>query len=259
MAEIVTAAALLAGSGAGGWLAEKLLGPSFSALGDQFRAFAGRRINKIFDRAQQNVSDNEIIALPPGFAWKFLQAASYSADDDTITDMWAGLLNDAAHGANHRHNIFVDVLSQIGPEEAAYLNEMFPKDKKFKFVDVRPRDIRPTLFDTAKRSIDWARPKTENDAKRVVEHLIKYDFEWPAVVRSAEHYWPTDMDNGSTHIFRESRSFPNSFVIDALNRQKLIEYFDIDFHPGWASPRFDGYFMTTLGVDFILSCRGKRT
>lgn len=255
MAEIVTVAALVAG---GGWLAEKLLGPSFSALGDQFRAFAGNRINKIFDRAQESVSDNEITALPSGFAWKFLQAASYSADDDTITDMWAGLLNDAAHGANHRHNIFVDILSQIGPDEAEYLNTMFPKDKDYPLVANRPEDIRPSLFENAKRSIDWGSPKTEADAQRVVEHLLDYDFGWPAVVRSAQHYWPTDKGNGSTHTLRKSRPFPNSFVVDALSRQKLIEYFDIDFHPGWASPRFDGYFMTSLGVDFILSCRGAR-
>lgn len=253
--ELVSAATILVGGGAGTWLADKLLSPSFEALGEQFRAFAGKRLAAIFGRAEEKVDRSRVETLPPGFAFQFLQKASFSDDDPLITDMWAGLLADAAEGVSSKHNIFIDILSQIGPKEARFLNGMFSEDHDYPLVLNTPTDIRPTLFEAAKRSIDWSNARTELEAAAVADHLIAFQFGWPAVVRFAEAYWSLNVGTGKTEWIRRVSSFDDSFAIDALSRQKLIDYFEIDFHPGWASPRMDGYFMTLLGVQFVQSCR----
>ncbi|TPG41002.1 DUF4393 domain-containing protein [Sphingomonas koreensis] len=254
--EIVSAASLLASAGAGTWLADKLLGPSFQALGEQFRAFAGKRLTAIFSRAEELVDPSKVKALPPGFALQFIQKASFSEDDPQITDMWAGLLADAAQGISNKHNIFVDILSQIGSKEAKFIDEIFDAHIHYLLVEKIPTDLRPTLFESAKRaSIDWPNSKTEEQAAAVADHLMNFQFGWPAIVRFAESYWSIEGSPGKTEWVRRTKPFEDSFVIDALSRQRLIEYFEIDFSPGWASPRMDGYFMTLLGVQFVQACR----
>ena len=255
MTELVTAASLLASAGAGTWLVDKLLGPSFLALGEHFRAFAGKRLSAIFARAEEKVDRSKVEALPPGFAIQFLQKASFSEDDPLITEMWAGLLADASEGVSSRHSIFVDILSQIGPEEAKFLNRIFDNEGDYPLVEDTPADIRPTMFESVKRSIGRSEAKSETQAAAIADHLMRFQFGWPAIVRCADAYWSSDHGSGKTEWVRRSKPFDDSFVVDALSRQKLIDYFEIDFSPGWASPRMDGYFMTLLGVQFVQACR----
>lgn len=252
--EIITAASLFA-TGAGAWLGDKLLGPSFQALGEHFRAYAGKRLTAIFSRAEEVVDRSKVEALPAGFALQFLQKASFSEDDPTITDMWAGLLADAAEGVSSRHSIFIDVLSQIGPNEAKFLDKIFDTGRHYPLVENMPADIRPTLFEAARRSINWSEFKSKAEAETAADHLINFQFGWPAVVRFVETYWDSGAPSGKVEWVRCAKPFDDSFVVDALSRQKLIDYFEIDFSPGWASPRMDGYFMTLLGVEFVRSCR----
>jgi len=251
---VITTGAVLVGASA--WFANKLLGPSMDALGEQLKAYAGDRLTNIFSRAEEMNDGKEVTALPPGFAIQFLQKASYSADDEAITDMWAGLLTDAAQRVSNRHNIFIDILSQIGPNEARFLNGIFDPASAYPLVLNTPRDLRSVLLENAKKSLEWEDEKSEANANRVVEELLNYDFGWPAVIRAAEMYWSSsDRNPAKTTVVKKSISLGDPFVVDALSRQRLIEYFDLDFNPGWASPRMDGYFTTLLGVEFLKSCR----
>lgn len=254
--EMITAASLIAFSGgSGAWLCDKLLGPSFDALGEQFRAYAGSRLAAIFERAEEDVDRSKVEALPPGFALQFIQKASFSEEDLTITQMWAGLLLNAAAGVSSRHSIFIDVLSQIGPKEARFLDDIFQYGANYPLIDNPPADLRSALFEASKRSIDWANVKSKAAAELMVEYFLNFNFGWPVMVEFAEVYWSPDTSGSKTEWVRRRARSEDAFVVDALSRQRLIEYFDLDFSPGWASPRITGYFITPLGVEFVQSCR----
>src|SRR6476661_9180221 len=127
--ELVQAAQIIAGTGAAGWLADKLLGPSAQALGEQFKAYAGERLRKIFQRASEKVELDGVQALPPGFAMNFVQKASYSDDDENLTDMWANLLSSAAVNFKNRHSAYVEILSQMTASDARVLDWIIPESK----------------------------------------------------------------------------------------------------------------------------------
>ncbi|HEU4969838.1 hypothetical protein [Sphingomonas sp.] len=122
--ELVDAAAILAGSGATKWAADKLLGPSAEALGDQLKAYLNDRLAKIFTRAKQIAPENRVTPLSPGLAMRLIVDASFSADDPKITDWWAGLIADAAVRGSNKHAIFSDMMAMLGPSEAKLLDKV---------------------------------------------------------------------------------------------------------------------------------------
>ena len=86
---------LLIGAGAG-WFANKVFGPSADALGQELKAYSSSRLGKIFKRAAERSKPEQVEALPPGFVVTFFQKASFSEDDESLTEMWANLLAQAA-------------------------------------------------------------------------------------------------------------------------------------------------------------------
>jgi hypothetical protein len=239
----------------------RIFGPAASevgeALADHFRAYRARNMRQILEKAQLLAEGNKIEALPPRFSIPLIESASLE-DDPDLQEMWASLLVSAARGTSSKYKIFVDIMSQIGPDEAHFLSELFPTDDRHLFALDKGSSLRAALFNQVKQSIDWANPKEEGDALRVVDWLLDYDFGWPAVVRSARSYWPNEDQPGRTHIIEKHNEFQHSLTIDVLSRQKLIEHFEFDFSPGWASPKVDGYFMTSLGVEFVSACRIRK-
>ncbi len=236
----------------------RIFGPVASeigeALADHVRAYRARNIKNIIEKAEISADGRFIEPLPPRISIPLIESASLE-DNEILQEMWANLLVDAATHLSSRHNIFVDIMSQIGPEEAKFLELIFSISGEFSLILDRPSDLRPALLDYVKSSINWHDRTTEDDAKDIVNELMDYDFHWPVIVRSAEMYFYIDGESGPTGKTKKMKSFDSPISIDALGRQKLIEYFDLDFTPGWASPRMDGYFMTNLGVEFVKSCR----
>ena len=97
-AELVEAAEILVGSGAAGWVVDKLLGPSASALGEQIKVYGTGRFRSVVSvfATKAETRQHDLQALPPGFAYQFFQKASFSEDDEFITECWANLLLSAA-------------------------------------------------------------------------------------------------------------------------------------------------------------------
>lgn len=258
MNDIVSAASILAGTGGGAWLADKLLSPSMDALGQQIRAYAGKRLADILGIAEEKVASlTTVESLPPGYALNFLQKASFSEDDTLLTEMWGGLLASSASRMRPRHNLYVEILSQIGASEAALLNEIFPESAHCILTNDLNIDVRKSLFQAVTRSIDWASCKSEIEAKFVVDHLTRFNFEWPLRVGNVEAYWSPENSHGKTQWVRKAQFLGDRLTLDSLVRQRLIEYFEFDFSPGWASPKMDGYFMTALGISLVKECRGQ--
>ena len=123
--EIVTAAQILAGTGAAGWTASRLLGASADAVGEHIQAFLGSRVSTIFAKVHDKATENDIepVAIQPGLLTRMVIDASMSQDEEDLTDWWANLFLSAGSGHTeaNRHAVFSDVLSTLGPNEVVLL------------------------------------------------------------------------------------------------------------------------------------------
>jgi len=124
MSDLVIASQILAGSGAAGWTAAKLLGPSMDSIGAHIRHYLGNRVSKVFQEVERLAQDKELKQLPPGFIVSATQRISASEDDQLLNRMWAELLISASDNYSSRYMVFADILAQIGPDEARLLKRI---------------------------------------------------------------------------------------------------------------------------------------
>jgi hypothetical protein len=252
-AELIPAATVLVGGGAGAWLADKLLGQSFAALGEQFQAFAGKRLKAIFAKAEELNSGNSLNPLPPGFALEYLQKASFSEDDEELTILWAGLLLQASENFNNRHPSFVNILSQLTVDDALVLekivDEDFPPIKMVSFPVTLNSDTRRLVANGMKNVSD-----TDSEAEAEITRLLQLDLKWPGHVTAARVYY---QDGDKQHpitggdLMRKS-SFEN------LLRLGLLEKFEVSNSITPYSVAVEGYLATVLGISFVQTCRGVK-
>jgi hypothetical protein len=251
--EIVTAASILVSGGTGGWLADKLLGPSFNALGEQFRAFAGKRLSSIFSAADKLTDQEKLEALPPGFALEFLQKASFSEDDEGLTRLWAGLLIEASKEFDSRHVSFVSILSQLTSTDAEVLNGLVSHE----FYPVNLITIPVTLnLDTRTKIASEIKNVCDSDteAEAEISRLIDLDLGWPGKVTSIRIYYK---DGDKQHVLSgglldKKSSFEN------LLRLGLLEKFEVSNSLTPYAVGVEGYLVTVLGLMFIQTCRGDK-
>ena len=251
--EIVTAASLLVSGGAGGWLADKLLGPSFDALGEQFRAFAGKRLSSIFTTAGKMTDHEGLEALPPGFALEFIQKASFSEDDESLTKLWAGLLIEASKNFDSRHVSFVNILSQMTSGDAGVLDSLVPDDFYPISLITVPVAInlntRTKIASEIKNVCD-----SDIEAEAEINRLISLDLGWPGKITSARIYYKEKEEQQvlTGGILDKKSSFEN------LLRLGLLEKFEVSNSLTPYAVGVEGYLLTVLGLMFIQTCRGKK-
>jgi hypothetical protein len=103
---------------------KRVIGPSLDEIGERLRG----RVKRLFDKAEPmvvNAGITSVQAVPPKLLLPILEGASVE-DDETLHDMWAALLANAAspENANKVRPGFLAVLMQMAPDEAAILNWM---------------------------------------------------------------------------------------------------------------------------------------
>jgi hypothetical protein len=249
--ELVSAATILAGSGAGTWLADKLLGPSANALGEQIRAFAGDRLSKIFNRTESRIKPDAVHALPPGFLVQFVQKASFSEDDDTLTDMWANLLASAATKYVRRHAAYVEILSQLTGFDAEVLSRLVPTDTPYFPQLSAPVNLRIELLSKIARSIKNI-SKTQQEAHEELNRLFRTRLDWPGEITSGRVYFEGE---GGNHPLTGGN--PDQFAsYDNLVRLGLIQRFDVSNSLSQYDVAVEGVLVTMLGIGFTQTCRG---
>ncbi len=256
--DLVSAAQILAGSGAATWLVDKLLGPSADALGDQIKVFGTQRLGKIFGRAAEIADRDSMHALPPGFALIAIQKASFSEDVESITEMWARLILKASTSFEVRDLQFADILSQLNGSDAAILDKIYDVNGRFFMTDGNPIDLKRTLSESLKAGVEWNDHSSESSSSLAISAIRDFDFGWPVILRRIENCYLVDQKSGRTRKVSESFKIGPPDCYDVLRRQALIERFEVDFNPGWGSPSIDGYYMTNLGVQFMNACRESK-
>ncbi len=250
--EIVTATTILAGSGAAGWTATKLLGPSADALGQHIKVFLGDRIRKIFVRISEKSYGTDLKELPAGFVTSAIQKASVSEDDIKLTEMWANLLIAASDGYQTRHMVFADILSQIGPDEAKLL------DSILKGLDQNgPGNLgnldKNIRFGLGKLDITGSLSRAR--ANELLDPIKKFVSTLPIVFERLELTLGTV--EGDTMVVQDKRHSISCLV---LERQNLLKFREFTHPPriyGGALAKIGAFVPTDLGVEFLGVCSKK--
>jgi Abortive infection alpha len=252
MVEPVTTGALIVGGavGAGAWLADKLFGPSADALGKELQTYGSKRLNAIFSRTQAKLLPEEVTPVPPGFALQFMQKASFSEDDDALTEAWANLLANASRKFNSRHSAYVDILSQLSAFDAIMLSQLVPEGLYYHSTMSMPvnlrLEIKLKLASELKSTSDSAEEAGEEFAR-----LMKADLGWPGRITAARvHY------KGPEKTLPITGGLPDQFAsFDNLVRLGLVSRFDLDISMKPYETGLEGVLVTMLGIGFIQTCR----
>ena len=246
--DLVQAATILAGSGVGAWIADKLLGPSADALGEQLRLYAGDRLAKIFGRTKEITAGKEIQPLPPGFALIVFQRASISEDHPLLTEMWAQLIASAAQKQTNRHVIYADILTQIGGEEALLL-------EKFGRVDGDHFQLRQQhaigQFRSQLDESEIVFGYGKEDAAEKLDKILALESGVSGIISRAEIATKED-----GQLFSISRRMVNAVSIDILERQRVIESIVVQGQHA-QGPKVYFSVLTELGADLLRACRSN--
>lgn len=117
----------------------KVLGPAFSETAgivyDWARYFRLKNLLRIQDKVEalykMRRSEVEIMPIRPRYAIPLIQNASQE-DDESIQDMWAGLIANATDPNKHSDpkKIYIDILSSLEPLDAKVL-KLFSRRERF--------------------------------------------------------------------------------------------------------------------------------
>jgi hypothetical protein len=235
-----------------GWFANKLFGPSADALGEALKSYGTSRLQKIFNRAAEKADPTEVEALPPGFVVTFFQKASFSEDDDSLTEMWANLLAQAATNFTNRHAAYVEILSELTAFDAMTIAELVPEDTPY-FPQISAPvnlkvELRLKLAQEMKNISD-----TQEEAQAEFERLMNFKFDWPGRITAARiHYRDGDITRPITG------GIPDQFAsFDNLSRLGLVEKFDLNNSMKPYETAIEGVLVTMLGIGFVQTCRGR--
>jgi hypothetical protein len=119
-------------SGAGEKIADlfnKLAGPLAEEiglmLGDTVRVYRVKNLIKTTQKTQRLLQEAGLSAnaVPPRLLLPIMEASSLE-DNETLQDMWAGLLATASQDTDALSPSFVETLKQLTPDEARYLQQM---------------------------------------------------------------------------------------------------------------------------------------
>lgn len=275
MVEPVTTGVLLGA----GWFANKLLGPSADALGEQLKIYASSRLEKIFKRTEDINSDSLVYPLPTVFAHLAIEQASISDDADNITEMWANLLANTGNGRTAPNLLFVEILSKLNSADV----ELLDKFLSLNFIQ-EIDSLNDQITSMPYSAITYAKcggernglnnnaVKVANDiSSRIISHSGSFDIFWREFLdlvhsnkyRSIyesihfEHDQLARSDDGSAIHVSNSNVSQNLMSFEKLINQGLLVRYPASTGLGsimrltvtTLSP-------TPLAVEFVKACRG---
>jgi len=95
-------------------------------LGERMKAYRERRLHETLEKADRLLRDSglEPNPVPPKLLLPIIDGCSIE-DNETLQDMWAGLLTSASQQPDRIRTSFADTLKQLTPNEAKFLDSVF--------------------------------------------------------------------------------------------------------------------------------------
>jgi hypothetical protein len=264
--ELVQAATVLAGSGVGGWFADKIFGSSVGAMGDQLKVYLQSRLPAIFGVAEAKAQEHGISPTPiqPGLLARMIVDASFSADQSDITNWWANLFIDASIAGSNRHAVFSDMMAMIGPSEARCLSEFVGTFDFARNAAWFARDM-PNILDHVDLIRDEAiahwvgeTPIHQDRIHEVYVNLTRGQIPWP--LRPVRWSLPAMNDGGQPSRLNQTNPWyrENRESIEILERTRVMKFSKVDIPVMESSSWVDTAELTGLGADFFAACNGYR-
>lgn len=240
--------------GIGGFVGAKVFEPTLARAGEGTRDFLTDKVLRILGRVAEKMPPGEVVDVEPGFLALFCQRAAFSSDDGDFVEAWANLLADAGRAFSNKHVAYVDILSQIGPVEAAMLHSLVSEEGSVPDFTRLSDWLRRKASSVA--SAQW--PSSQTAAAGLAIQVSQLDKGRPFFIRSVEVPWRA----GNAGPYRSMLNTPkrpgwDRLAADILIRQRLLS--EIAFETDHLKPvQVRAYMLTTLGWDFVQVCRGKQ-
>jgi hypothetical protein len=244
-----------------GWFANKIFGPSAEALGKTLATHLQTRLPTIFGRAEQKAAQLGIEPkqITPGLLSRMIMDASFSDDDETITEWWAGLFVSASQHGDNKHAVFSDMMAVIGPQEAACLKSFM--DRLEALTAKYPQGIRVTMaeYSTVIRErlltlIVGETPISRARRTGVERLLANPDLPGPALT----YAWCLPFMDEFDQVVWEHSLQPwferERLSIEILERTRIFRFVRVDVPVMGAASWIDLVEVTALGVEFYLAC-----
>jgi hypothetical protein len=126
-----------------GDMVKRIAGPLADEIGESLalvaRPYRIRLAAQMFQKTQRMLRDIGVTprVVPPRLFLPIMESASIQDDDDLHT-RWAALLANAATNSSVVHPSFIEILKQLAPEDAIYLDKLYDHVKSKKNSRVTP-------------------------------------------------------------------------------------------------------------------------
>ena len=172
-------------------IVKRMLGPAADEVAemwrDQVRVYRYERQVKLLEKVERIAKEAGFTpqAVPPKILFPLLEGASFE-DDESLHDMWAALLANAAspENAGKIRPGFIAILKQMAPDEARLLNEIYDEELMEPEKDEDgPREMGSMIFgreylNDILQSFQWNATTFEICLERLQsEHLIFVDYD----------------------------------------------------------------------------------
>jgi hypothetical protein len=215
-----------------GDLVKRIAGPLADEIGESLalvvRPYRIRLAAQMFQKTQRMLKEVGVTphAVPPRLFLPIMENASIQDDEDLHT-RWAALLANAATNPNLVHPSFIEILKQLGPEDAIYLDKLYDHVKSKKNSRVTPWIDSITIAERDRRTNAGENPEVPfNNLIRL--GLIEVGYE--------------------------------------INERKVkvkVPRFDMTKHPGveadFSGDVDDYYVLTDIAKTFVQACRAPKT
>lgn len=232
---------------------QRILGPVAEAadfLSDKVRFMRWKSAQKTLENAYniakaRNLKVNEV---PVKFLVPFLEKCSLEEESSNLIDKWAELLVSASQNYDIRLNRYVDILSQLGPEEVNILESMWIKTDPALMSKIPNFSL---VYGNSSANDELTQNELFNakiDQKTNVDEYGRLNFTTISVVQGHS------ILNYSTVSYLTESSV---FVLENLGLTKVIARLSQSDTKG---DRFTLKFqLTPLGYSFVKACIGGQT
>ncbi|WP_417611746.1 Abi-alpha family protein [Parasphingorhabdus sp.] len=249
-----------------GWFANKVFGPSADAIGGGLKAHLESRVPAIFNRAETLAKEGNIQIGPikPGLLTKMIIDASFSEENDGITQWWANLFVSAGSRQveTNVQAVFSDIMAMIGPNEANVLEEFVAYYRQQ--VEHLPaseraaaRKLGPLVQDRLLNRVIEKFPLTGDNINFVHQHFENPNI--PVPIRTYAWAIPEDKGNGLVWGMTTKKWYSdNRLSIEILERSRIFKFVRVSIplmanQPAWV----DLVALTDIGIEFYQACSGS--
>jgi hypothetical protein len=133
---------------------QKLAGPLAEECGqilaDNIKAYRMSNWVKVVTKTEKILRDADLPpnAVPPRLFLPILEASSVE-DDETLQDLWAGLLATASQQTDSVSPSFIETLKQLTPDEARHLDHVYKAIQKTEPFQMKGQPVTPYAFTKA--------------------------------------------------------------------------------------------------------------